>query len=239
MENSKKLLEPIGKKSIVEAVINRITNSIITGELKKGDKIPTEMEFSENLNVGRNTVREAIKVLVYLGVLEIKRPGGTYVREGFSNQMLNPLLYSLILEDTDSKYMVELRDMFEVGIATLAIQNATEEDIEIIRVKLEYLISSIESDNPDFKDITDADLSFHNAIVEATHNPLIIRINSVTRFTDSARIKTMEKIINSGNRNFLVDSHKKIYEMIRDRDNRRVIEVIDYSYLYWKDNFNK
>lgn len=237
MGNTKNLLDPIGGNSIVEKVIKRITDSIITGQLKKGDKIPTEIELSEGLNVGRNTVREAVKVLVYLGVLEIKRPGGTYVTKGYSDKMLNPLLYSLILEDGESKSIVELRNMFEVSISKLAIENASEEDINDIEIKCNTLIKLIDNNETNYEEILKADINFHNSIEQATHNPLISRINSViTRITIPSRLKTTKEIISAGNARFLIESHKKIYEMIRTKDTSKVIEVVDYSYLFWKDN---
>jgi DNA-binding FadR family transcriptional regulator len=237
VNNYKRLLDPIGNESIVEAIINRITNSIIAGELKKGSKIPTEAEFSKHLNVGRNSVREAIKVLVYLGVLEIRLPGGTYVADGFSDKMLNPLLYSLILEDSDSKYLIDLRNMFEVSIINLAIRDATEEDIEKIQKNCDNLISILESETDNYEAISDADINFHRAIGEATHNPLIKRLYSViTMLTLPSRLRTIERIITSGNYKFLVNSHKNIFEIIRDRNTKRVAEEVDYSYLFWKDN---
>ena len=91
------LFAELPKGSISEIIIQRITDALISGELKPGDKIPTEVEFSEKLGVSRNAVREAIKVLVAFGVLEIKRSEGTYVVEEFNNKLLKPLMYGLIL----------------------------------------------------------------------------------------------------------------------------------------------
>ena len=75
---------------MVQIVIDRISGAIIDGELRPGDKIPTEPELSAMFNVGRNTVREAIRILVAYGVLEIRRAEGTFVCDGFSPQIINP-----------------------------------------------------------------------------------------------------------------------------------------------------
>ena len=77
-------LKKINNKSMVQQVIDRLTQAILDKQLRPGDKIPTETELAESLGIGRSTVREAIKILVYIGVLEIKRAEGTYVCEGFS-----------------------------------------------------------------------------------------------------------------------------------------------------------
>ena len=89
----KKYLSPINSQSVVQSVIDRITEGIIEGELKPGDQIPTEHELSSLLNVSRNTVREAIRILIAYGVLEVRRAEGTFVCDGFSTKMLNPAIY--------------------------------------------------------------------------------------------------------------------------------------------------
>ena len=71
-------LKKINRSSVVQRVIDRLTQAMLSGELKPGDKIPTEMELSEQLGVALNSIREAIKILVYIGVLEIKRAEGTF-----------------------------------------------------------------------------------------------------------------------------------------------------------------
>ena len=77
-------LAPINNRSMVDIVISRLTDAIINGELKPGDQIPVEPELVRTLGVGRNTVREAVRILVAYGVLEIRRAEGTYVCDGFS-----------------------------------------------------------------------------------------------------------------------------------------------------------
>ncbi len=71
-------------KSVVERIIDEITNAIINGSLKPGDKLPTEMELCESLQVGRNSVREAIKILEAFGVVYIKRSEGTFISSSFN-----------------------------------------------------------------------------------------------------------------------------------------------------------
>lgn len=236
---TKKLLDPISNKSIVEKVIDRITDAIISGELKRGSKIPTEVELSEHLNVGRNSVREAIKVLVYMGVLEIRRAEGTFVKEGFSDKMLNPILYSLILEDGDSSSLIEFRKVFDVGTLRLAIQNATDEDIENIKSKCESLIYQIKNNSMDSEKVLNADIDFHNAIEQAAHNTLILKISSiVTKLTIPSRLKATKSIINSDNISFLIDSHLNILNIVISKDISRVIDVVDNSYLYWQNTLS-
>lgn len=232
---SKNLHGPIDNKSIVEKVISSITNSIITGEFKKGDKIPTETELSEKLNAGRNSVREAIKVLVYLGVLEIKRADGTYVSDGFTDKMLNPLLYSLILEGDDSSNLIELRNMFEVSIVSLAIKKASIDDLRNIQEKYDAFTQLV-MNNKTSEEILDADINFHVAIEEATHNPLILRLSSIiTKVTIPSRLKTIDSLIQSNNSESLIETHNNILSVIKNQEHSRVLEVVDQSFVFWKN----
>lgn len=100
MEEGKTLLTTdLQSRSVVDSVIDVIVSSIIRGELKPGDKLPTEMELSKNLGVARNSIREAIKILVAYGVIYIKRAGGTFVCDSYNQKMLDPMLYGIILQN--------------------------------------------------------------------------------------------------------------------------------------------
>ena len=71
-------------------------------ELKVCDKVPTEIELAKSFDVRRNSVRETIKILVAFDVFEIRRPEGTFVTNEFSEKMLDPLLYGIILDESNS-----------------------------------------------------------------------------------------------------------------------------------------
>ena len=123
MEGKKRYLAPVSSKSVVQIIIDRLTGAIIEGELKPGDKIPTEPELAEELQVGRNSVREAIRILVAYGVLEIRRPEGTFVCNGFSTQIINPMIYQVILQKEGSyDDLIGLRKIIENGIMTLLME---------------------------------------------------------------------------------------------------------------------
>ena len=106
MEGTSFLKEPVGGKSVVGKIVDNITNAIINGELKPGDKIPTEGELSEAMGVGRNSVREAIKILEAYGVVHIKRAEGTFVSQEYDSKMLYPILYGIILQKDSTNQIV-------------------------------------------------------------------------------------------------------------------------------------
>ena len=127
-------LKKVTTQSVVQRVIDSLTDAMINRHLRPGDKIPTESELAESLGVGRNSIREAIKILVYLGVLEIRRAEGTFVCEGFSESMIDPMIYGIILDKEESyENLMELRELIEAGVMRLAMQKANAEDLEILK----------------------------------------------------------------------------------------------------------
>jgi len=107
-------LKPISQKtSIVEDVIQELSNyileGIMRGSIKKGDRIPSERELSEKLGVGRSTLREAIKVLIMLGLLEVRNGQGTFITEGTSDFYAAPLAWGIIMGDKSIAELVEAR----------------------------------------------------------------------------------------------------------------------------------
>ena len=127
-------MNPIGEKrntrSAVQYLLDAFNQELLSGSLRPGDQIPTEVELSEQFGVARNTVREAIKILVAMGVLEIRRPIGTFVCSGFTEPMISPLLYGVILGRGDSyDELMDLREIMEIGTMLTVSRNATDEEI--------------------------------------------------------------------------------------------------------------
>ncbi len=234
MSDKDKLSVPIDNQSVVQQVINRITEAMISGELRPGDKIPTENEFVETLGVSRNSIREAIKILVYLGVLEIRRAEGTFVRKGFSECMIDPMIYGIILDEDDSyNELKELRELMEKGVMQLAIKSSTAKDMELLEDKYKALQLAIESGN--IKDAFEADNKFHETVSEIGHNALVNKINSVVRtLTHDMRLKTVTFMINNNEGDELLKVHKDIYDIIKNKDIDNIEEVVPKSYFYDK-----
>ncbi|NLX76285.1 MAG: FadR family transcriptional regulator [Clostridiaceae bacterium] len=234
-KKGEKLLDPMDNRSVVDRIIARITNAIISGELLPGQKIPTESELCESMHVGRNSVREAIKVLVAMGVLYIKRAEGTFVAEGFSDRMLDPMVYGLILEGGNTRYLIELRRMLDVGVLNLAIQNATDEDIEKLKQSFAGFCETVR-DNPSIDEILDADIKFHRTLEKAVHNPLVEKIcNVVERLSRATRARATEQFLSKKELDRICELHQRIIDALENRDEAAVSGIIDDHYQYWKD----
>jgi GntR family transcriptional repressor for pyruvate dehydrogenase complex len=229
------LLAPMENRSVVDRIMDRITNAIINGELLPGQRIPTEIELCESMHVGRNSVREAIKALVAMGVLVIKRAEGTFVAEGFSDRMLEPMVYGLILEGGNTKYLIELRRMLEVGVLNLAISNATEEDIERLKQSYDNFCKTVHN-HSDIEEILDADILFHRTLEKSVHNPLVEKICAVIeRLSRKTRARATEQFVKNNEMDRICELHEGIIDVLLKKDEALVPSVINDHYKYWKD----
>lgn len=237
-----KNLGPIKIKSTVDIVIDRLTQAIIDRTLKPGDKLPTEPDLAASFGVGRNTVREAIRTLTAYGILESRRPNGTFVCDTFKPQGINPLLYGMILQKEDSyEELIGLRKVFEIGtLLLLSDKEITREQKEQLQERARAIEQAILAENPDVQAILDADIEFHNYLAALTGNQLIVLENDmINRLTYASRIKTIEKVLQEDDQKYLIDTHYDLVEKLESGEAGRLYEAIQNSYFYWKDIYKE
>ena len=238
MEHKKRFLAPIYSTSVVQQVIHRLSNAIIARELKPGDKLPTEPELASLFKVGRNSIREAVRILVAYGVLEIRRPEGTYVCTDFSAKMINPMLYHIILQKENAyQDLVDLRKMIENGVMHMVLEkNITEAELNGIQLCCDKLVNRLKNTPNDTQAILEADIAFHDEIAKATRNSLIPLIHSVVvELTRDSRAQTIQEVIRKGDVQYLIDTHIRLMDVIRSRDFKNLDQALNDSYFFWKD----
>ena len=156
-------------RPLAERVAERIGELIITKDIKRGEKLPNEFELAESLNVGRGTIREAVKLLVSRNVLEIRRGKGTFVAQepGVSEDP-----YGLRFYEDKKKLMIDLiqiRFLLEPQIAELAAQNASEENIKEMQ-RLNREISELIRNGERY---IEKDIELHSCWARSTQNEII------------------------------------------------------------------
>ena len=240
LREHEQFFKKISNDSVVQRVIDTITASIIAGRLKPGDKIPTELEMSETLGVGRNSIREAIKILGYLGVVEIKRADGTYVCEGFSDSMIDPMTYGMILHrSNDYNSLMEVREMIEVGIVRLAMFKYSEEDLALLKERLDPLGEEIRKGIDNVDVAFEADDAFHDAVCAMGHNPISDRLNRIVRvLTHTMRYSSVRNMIGTGRGEELYAAHENIYRMLEEKNDSGINDLIRGTYFPEEADFN-
>ncbi|WP_197276441.1 FadR/GntR family transcriptional regulator [Bacillus sp. JCM 19034] len=156
----------VQKRKLVDQVLAHLQSIILSRKYKVGDKLPTEPELMEMFNVGRSTVREAVKILVHANVLEVRQGDGTYVIS------LPVESFERSLKMANKKEIDEVRSMLEVQISALAAERRTEEDLLTMRENLDKRNAYLK--NGEYSNYVKYDIAFHFAIGEASHNSLLI-----------------------------------------------------------------
>ena len=151
----------------------QIKGLIASGEYKPGDKIPTELELAEIFGVGRSSIREAIKIFNYLGVLKSQAAKGTYVQER-SNISTEALTWSLLLGNDEMEEMIDLRGAIELwSILALSekVSNGSSEALEVVK-NLEHIVDqmNVSVKKGLYKELIEADFQFHNTIIRTQEN---------------------------------------------------------------------
>ena len=225
-------LKSLKKESVVQSVINCLTDAIRSEDLKPGDKIPPEPELAESLGVARSSVREAIKILTYLGVLESKRSEGTFVCSGYKESMIDPMVYGIILNQDSFDNLMELREMTEVGMMRLAIEHHDKDELEELSEILKEMERALNLKENRVDTFFQADNRFHDKIAEMGKNPMADKINRVVRsLTHAVRYQTVSAMILGGMSDKLLDAHVQLFEAIKSADLENLSSKVRKSYF--------
>lgn len=223
------------KKSVVDRIVHQITEAIIKGELKPGDKIPTEISLCESFQVGRNSVREAIKILESCGVVYIKRADGTFVSESYNQKMLDPILYGIILQKDVAEEIIELRKVIDIGILQVAIQKLSDEQLAEITRYLNILEHEMKKETASVEEILEADLNFHMAITIAIDNKLLTSMyHYVDRITIPSRTHAIELMLKTEERENFIALHRQLVDLIKNKNLEKIENIISEHYIFWK-----
>ena len=226
-------LKSLKSESVVQRVIDCLTDAMVSKQLKPGDELPTEPELAAAFGVARTSVREATKILTYMGVLESRRSEGTFVTSGFQESMIDPMVYGIILnQGEDFESLIELRELTEVGILRLAIKKQSQEGLDLIRQRLEEFEDAIALKEDRLEAVFQADNNFHDAVSALCQNSLVDKINRVVRIlTYAVRHDTVETMLTTGRSQELLQAHWRIYEVLCDKTEANLEEIIHNTYF--------
>ncbi|GLW65338.1 GntR family transcriptional regulator [Actinomadura rubrobrunea] len=157
-------LSPVARGSTVEAVVDRIQAEVSGGAWRVGERIPGELDLAARLGVSRPAVREAIRALAHVGVLEVRRGDGTYVRSCADPRPLLRRVQTAALRD-----VFEVQLAHDVQAARLAALRRTEADL----ARLEELLAARDAAE-DADEFGAADSRFHLGVAEASGNPVLV-----------------------------------------------------------------
>ena len=170
-------LTPVTRTTLTADICRKLVSHLIRGDWTEGDRIPPERELCQRLGVGRASLREALKALEIMGMIETRLGEGTFVC-GRSEFFSRPLLWAITgSAKSDAHELVEARELIESETAKLAAERATAEDLQTIRKHLDEMEAAI--DDP--ATFLEADLNFHLAVANSAHNRILANALSLIR----------------------------------------------------------
>lgn len=217
------MFSPVKNKKVYEEVIEQIKDMIYKGILKKGDKLPSERHMVEKLQVSRTSVREALRCLEIIGLIESRQGEGNFIKENFENGLIEPLSVMFMLKDSKSEEILELRKIIEIGTVQLAAKRISKSELDELKELKEKLKNLNKEEN-----LAEIDREFHYKIAEASQNFLLLGVlNAISSLIESY-IKDARKSIleEEGNRQELIKQHENIFEALNNNNEDEAIKAM-------------
>lgn len=203
-------LRPVRKTSVVDGVLDRL-RELLRSE-GPGARLPGERELARRLGVSRPSVREALRALERMGVLDTRHGSGSQVAASGADVLKMPLAFLLALDKPSLLDLHETRQLIDVHLAGRAAERRTDDDLKAMKGALDELRGRMKARRgyiaPDFR--------FHKALAAAAHNPLLERVMTCLSEHVIALMDTVKPDVHDWDVSFTI--HEKIFRAIQKRD---------------------
>jgi len=206
----------VPRASLSDHIVEQMSGLISRGALKAGGRIPSEKELCLRFGVGRTSVREALRSLSAMGLLETRMGEGTFVAQDASRAMERSFQWGLLMNPKTVEDLVETRLMLESHTAYLAASKATPQDLETAQEAIRKMEESV--GNPEL--YLEHDLQFHVTIARATQNSILETLLSTTRGYLHAWIRETLSPgeVAAGRARLSITEHKRIVRALKNKD---------------------
>ena len=208
-------------------VIEKVKKMILSGELKPGEKLPPEREFAEKLEVSRNSVREAIRIMDMMGIVSSQQGSGNYVTCEFQKSITETMAMMFAMDQVNDKQISQLRYSLEVLAFTLALDRVREEDL----AKMEECVEKLDK-NGDSKNNATLDKIIHYTLARASGNQLLIDILEACSGVLDIFIEDMRYGIlkNENRKTELNECHRHLVDALREGDREKGLQALKWHF---------
>jgi GntR family transcriptional regulator, transcriptional repressor for pyruvate dehydrogenase complex len=218
---------PITSNRLSDEAVRQVKSLIDRGELQPGDKLPSERELVKRLSVSRASVREALRVLEALGLVEVQPGLGTFVSNHDMEELTGKWRTWLIEHKNEVVELLEVRQVIEPGIAALAVERITENELEELCQTL--VVMEQGKMKSDIEMVVQADIAFHDLLGKATRNNTLISlsegVNRALLESRYAYFQDLERVAIS------LKQHARIIEALRQKDAQAVKDALLHHVL--------
>ena len=211
MSNStrRRSFESVRRPQLVDEVIGQLRERLASGDFEVGETIPSESALIAELGVGRTTLREAIRVLEYAGILEVRQGSGTFVRSLSGNDS-----FATRLRQARVTEVFDVRRALELEIVRMAAVNRTDESLRLMRRALETMSMSMDA-NAEMA-FLEADMAMYQVLAEATANSVLVELHA--HFSKALHVALTQIIAIPEIRSGCFESHCQLIAAIADQD---------------------
>lgn len=212
-----------------EKLISYVKDNIFSKKLIVGDRLPSERDLAQELEISRNSVREGIRILERMGVIYSQHGAGNYISSQFDQTLTEVLSMMYVLKGMDMEKITEFRFGLEYGAVNLAVKNATKEQKQGLMMHLEAM------ENAETEEIrAQNDKSMHYLLVEASENIYIIStFNALNEIMEQYVPSMREKIfIGMQSEMLLAKSHRQLVEGVVESDLEKALEGLFNHFQY-------
>lgn len=218
------MFQQIKNKKVYEFVIDQIQEMLLDGRLKKGDRLPSERDLTEQLGVSRTSIREAMRALEILGLVESRQGEGNFISGDLDDNVFQPLSILFMLNQGKFENVLELREVLEIESVSLAVERGTKEEIE----ELKALVSALKN-SKDEKEAAHLDTEFHYKIAAMTGNTLMLSLFRAISVLLETFIKNARVLIllDELNRDLLNVIHQTVCDGIEERNRAKALGAME------------
>ncbi len=204
--------KPVERATVSEKIARRIIELINKGKLQPGDKLPSERHLMEQLHVSRSPIREALRSLSLIGLLETRPGDGTYVSEHLTTTLADQVEWSILMDKEDILEWLEVREPLEVQAAGLAAERITPKGLR----RLETALADYYNNADDPERLAEAEIRFHQTVVDIADNDTLRRLMGI--FYDFYRQYVQQRRFRFATKNPHKQGHQEIIEAIKVGD---------------------
>jgi GntR family transcriptional repressor for pyruvate dehydrogenase complex len=215
------MIEPLVKVNLSDMVVRKIQDLIAYSSYKPGDKLPPAKELAKLFGIGYTTLREGLKKLQALGLIELRHGAGIFLKKDcFDVFIINPVLESL---DKDTLIdLIHVRKIIETESVRLAVKNASEEDLE----KLRELLNKMKENLNDSRQFIKYNVMFHIAVGQASGNKVLQEMISALAHLISKEQEAIFADMPGLERKGYIQ-HKNIYRALKERDEDKAVKSME------------
>lgn len=211
--------------TVTDVAILKIKEMIISGTLAPGDRLPPEKELAESLGLSRSSLREAVKALEVIRVLDVRRGDGTYVTSLEPGLLLEALSFVVDLHDDQSILeLFAVRRILEPAAARIAAQRVTEDDLSRLRTMLDS-----QRPDTDVEVLIQSDIDFHAEIAACSGNTYLAQLLD-SLHSGTARARIWRAITQDGAVERTLHEHRAIFEALEARDGE-LVEALTIAHV--------